>query len=82
MLRRLVFGHWSIHFSLFGLPCTARGFLYVCQGGVGMAGGLALTLLCVLIQHRGRVSGVKGSAGEEGGGDDSGSKGVWGAHMP
>ncbi len=30
-----------------------------------MAGGLALTPLCVLIQHRGRVSGVKGSVGQE-----------------
>ena len=35
----------------------------VCRGRAGMAGGLALTPLCVLIQHRGRVSGVKGSVG-------------------
>lgn len=42
-----------------------------CHGGAGMARGLALTPLYVLIQHRGRVSGVKGSMGGRrvGGGD-------------
>lgn len=50
----------------------------VCHGGAGMAGGLALTPPCVLIQHRGRVSGVKGSVGGGGGG----WWGCGGAHAP
>uniref|UniRef100_A0AAV2KWW8 Secreted protein n=1 Tax=Knipowitschia caucasica TaxID=637954 RepID=A0AAV2KWW8_KNICA len=44
-----------------------------------MAGGLARTLLCVLIQRRGRVSGAKGSVG---GGGEQGARWRCGGHMP
>lgn len=42
--------------------------LRACRGRAIITGGLALTLMCVLIQHRGRVSGVKGSCVCGGGG--------------
>lgn len=52
-MRRLVCDQWSVQ----GMCVFVCYCVHVCRSGAIIAGGLALTPLCVLIQHRGRVSG-------------------------
>lgn len=90
-MRRLVCDQWSIQ----GMCVFVCYCVHVCRSGAIIAGGLALTPLCVLIQHRGRVSGGQRVYWGEGDvvvitGGDLGVRGRrvgrvqrgWSVHMP